>query len=346
LALLFNPNSRPLPPRRPTPLGRGPDLERARRALDEARVVGISGPPGAGKSRLALELAWRARDGAALDRVYWCDLAGAYGALRMARAIALGVGAQLRGAQTEGHLAQLAALLERRGPSLLVLDGLPDDDLEEHLEDLAGRTPGLSILVTSRHPLPPPARDLRLAPLALEDGLQLFAARAGVPLTASRRPVLSELVAALDGSPLAIELVAARHWLLPPCALLSHLEPRVQLLGALVGFERRALRAVIDWTWDLLELWERAATSQLSICSQPFDGHEARAVLDLSPFPGAPAPALALETLTRHALLEVIDTGAGRYRLHPALREYASEQLPTAARDAAVARRARMVPRL
>lgn len=249
-------------------------------------MVSLVGPGGSGKTRLAAEVAG-ARSGRRVG-VGWVDLAPLADSHLVTQHVAstLGVREQ-RGREITG------TLLEALGtsPLLLVLDNC------EHLlescailaDTLLRNTPRLRILATSRQALGIPGeRVLPVPPLAVPlagDGgaerapaVQLFVQRArdvapGFALTEQNSPAVARICRRLDGLPLAIELAAARVNLLPPEQLAARLDQAFDLVSSRssTGLPRhRTLRALIDWSFDLLSPGERTLLETVSLFAGGF----------------------------------------------------------------------------
>jgi predicted ATPase len=190
-----------------------------------ARLVTLTGAPGVGKTRLALEAAAQLR----MDEVVFVDLAE-QPVVDPDQVLAPIGEALMLGSPTADKSLTL-------GRVLLVID-----NFEHVLEGAAAvaallaRNPGISALVTSQRPLRVYGEwELSVPPLATSESVQLFVerARAGAPefaLTQSNAAVLAEICRRLDGLPLAIELAAPRIKLLPPHELLRRLDDRLMLL--------------------------------------------------------------------------------------------------------------------
>ena len=198
------------------------------------------------------------------------------------------------------------------------------------LAELLDRAETVTILATSREPLRlRTERELSLGPLAVENGVTLFLERAQAvrPGDELDRTVVAEVVERLEGLPLSIELAAPRVRALTPEVLLERLETRLSLLsgGYADAPERhRALRATLDWSYDLLGEGDRRAFARLGVFVGGFRLEAAAAVLGQDEVDAADRVA----SLVDKSL--VAPQGAGpapRYLMLETIREYALEQL-------------------
>jgi predicted ATPase/class 3 adenylate cyclase len=249
-------------------VGRADALARLEELLStDARLVTITGPGGAGKSRLALELA----AGAATERpVHLVGLAPVAESELVPGAIGRALGVR---EPAEGRLLEAIASRLNGTGALLYLDNL--EHLEAaavHVAELLDGAPDLQILATSRMPLRlSTERVLPLAPLTLDDATTLFvelAAARGVVLQADALQSVREICRRLDGLPLAIELVAARLVVLPPAEIVRALGEGLALRmeGPVDLPERqRTLRAAIDWSYQRLTDDQRALHGTLAV---------------------------------------------------------------------------------
>ncbi|MGW5387811.1 BTAD domain-containing putative transcriptional regulator [Nocardia sp. NPDC003963] len=342
-------------------LGRSDDLAELARLLRVSRVTTVLGPGGAGKTRVANELAART---ATAQPVVLVELAsvrpegtsrGAAVDIETAIAAAVGLGetvrdrtmSQVRPPTDSGR--RLRDALSAR-PMLLVLDNC------EHLiegaalvvADLVGSCPQLTVLTTSRSPLAITAETVYpLAPLTIDPAgspaTDLFAARARSvrPSVRLDAAVVARLCHTLDGLPLAIELAAARVRTMSVEDIERRLDQRFALLrtGDRTSPERhRTLHAVIAWSWNLLEPAERIVLRRMCRFPAGFTSAAAEAVA------GGPEVgdiAAAVDGLAGQSLLTVVEDEADeaeavpgvRYRMLETVREFGEQQLAAADRE-------------
>ena len=335
-------------------IGRDDDLARIDALLAAGRLVTVTGPGGAGKTRLALEAARRHRH-EYRDGAWLVDLASVTEPAKVGSAVLAAIG--LRGGSLfegsgamraeGGELDVLTDQLNGR-QSLLVVDNCEHviDSIAHLTAALLPRCAGLRVLATSREPLAIDGEALvPLGPLALPgpgDGVEQARRTASVRLFTERaaavRPgfdvdeeTLGEVlrvVRGLDGMPLALELAAARLRTLSPAALAAGLSDRFRLLatGNRSAFPRhRTLRAVIAWSWDLLGEHERTVAERVSFLPGGVTPASATAVCADTAVPAADVPEL-LAALVDRSLLHLAPE-PGRYRMLETLREYGVERL-------------------
>ncbi|MFC9700591.1 BTAD domain-containing putative transcriptional regulator [Streptomyces sp. NPDC056943] len=248
--------------------------------LRERRLVTLTGPGGVGKTRLAVEAARRVEEEFP-DGVWLVEFAGAGGELAEVAAAALelrddGVwGLRPDGERPPTTAERLAEVLRGRR-TLLVLDNCEHvvDEAASLTELLLRAAPGLVVLTTSQEPLALAGETLwAVEPLDTDGAFALFTARAaasapGLTLDAPAREAVRGICRRLDGIPLALELAATRVRALGVHGLLERLDDRFRLLDAgLRGAPARqqTLRAVIDWSWDLLSAPERTVLRRLAV---------------------------------------------------------------------------------
>ncbi|KAB8191469.1 AAA family ATPase [Nonomuraea phyllanthi] len=294
-----------LPARLTSFVGRSDDLARLSGLLGRARLVTLVGPGGVGKTRLAVELA---AELAVPDGVWLVELAAATG-------VRAAVEATLR-------TTDLVRALRGSAP-VIVLDNC------EHLIEDAARTArwllsevaGLRILATSREPLDIPGESLHhVRPLPEAQAAELFTVRAAAtrPDLPLEREEAARICRELDGIPLAIELAAARLRTMPVSVLVEQLGDRLAFRGGRTSEPRhRTLRAVIDWSWNLLSERERDLLRGLTVFS---GGATYEAISQVCG--GDPD---LLSSLVDKSLIGV--TG-DRYTMLETIRQYAAADLP------------------
>ncbi|HET6623484.1 MAG TPA: tetratricopeptide repeat protein [Gaiellaceae bacterium] len=262
-------------------VGRRRDLSGTLSLLSRAdvRLVTLTGPGGAGKSRLALEIAALT----ALERpVHLVGLAPVSDPEFVPVSIAHVLGVREGGRPLVDCIAEAVA----GSGALLLLDNFEHlAPAAAHVAALLDHAPDLDVLVTSRAPLRLSAEHVvPLEPLPMHDAATLFselAAARGVVLHDDSLPAIREICRRLDGLPLAIELVAARLAVLPPAQLLMALDEGLTLdmEGPVDLPERqRTLRATIDWSYGLLSESQRGLHQALAVFSGGCTLDDARAL--------------------------------------------------------------------
>jgi predicted ATPase/DNA-binding SARP family transcriptional activator len=358
----------PAPPRRLTNLpaqltsfvGRQPELRRVGKLLGEARLVTLTGPGGAGKTRLAVEAA-----GSLVEQlpdelshgVWFVPLAPVRDALDVPQAVLAALGLQeLAWPADPAEAARQAALppLDRLTDALtsrrllLVLDNC------EHVAVAAARlashvlaaAPWVRILVTSREPLGVtgetlcpvpslelPAEDAGASEAARSPAVRLFADRAaavrpGFALDEMTVGPVIRICRALDGIPLAIELAAARLRALTASQVADRLDDRFRLLsvGDRAALPRhQTLRAVVDWSWELLDEPERTVLRRLSAFSGGATPASAEPVCALDGDQGEVIDLIA--ALVDKSLVMATGEHEVRYQLLETVRAYAADRL-------------------
>ncbi len=310
------------------------------------RLLTLTGPPGVGKTRLALEIAERLAN-LLEDGVQFIPLATLDDAAQLAATIGTALGLTVGGKKAPD--ARLISHL-RRKQMLLVLDNFeqlltgPDMVVDPVAAQapatalvaaLLRECPELQIIVTSRERLHLRAEQRhRVAPLDEEAAVELFMQRiqlheVAANLTEADRPTLRAICRQLDCLPLAIELAAPRLDLLDPAALLAHVRAhRLDVLvdGALdLPPRQRTLRAAIQSSYILLTPAEQTLFCDLGVFVGSFD----HAAVDSLHH----APAL-LESLRSKSMLTVfLQHGAPRFALLETLREFALEHLVQSGRE-------------
>ncbi len=345
-------------------VGRGREMDEAKRLLSTTRLLTLTGSGGCGKTRLALQVAADLVD-AFDDGVWLVELAPLSDPALVAQTVASAL--RVREQPTRPLIATLADHLLPKD-LFLVLDNC------EHLiascahlaETLLRACPDLRILATSREPLGIPGETtyrvpslpmpdlLRLPPLerlTQYEAVRLFIERAAAAkpdfaVTNRNAPSVAQICHRLDGIPLAIELAAALVRVLPVHQIAARLDDRFRLLtggGRTALPHQQTLRATMDWSYDLLPEKGQALLRRLSgfaggwtleaaetVCGA--DGLEPFEVLNL------------LTVVVDKSLVMVVDEGAAtevRYWLQETVREYATGRLRDVGEEPALRRRRR-----
>ena len=320
-------------------LGRERELADVLDLVDSHRLVTLVGPGGAGKTRLAVEAA-HALSPTAPDGVWLVDLAAVRddtGVLTaLVRTLRLDEGV-LAGSPVPRSAHEVAAALEERRIVLLV-DNCEHvvDDAARVVETLLARCPDLRVMATSRETLGVPGEFLFVVPpLPLDQAVELFVERmsagGGRPLAvAGWRDAVAEICARLDGLPLAVELAAARARHLDLVEMVERLDRVFDLLveGPRTAQPRqRTLRAVVDWSYELLDGDEQRVFERLAAFSGGATLAAARAVCadgDVDPR-GVEA---VLGRLVDKSLVNLDRTPAGaRFSMLQTLADYADDKL-------------------
>lgn len=274
--------------------------------LDRLRahpLITLTGPGGVGKTRLALEAAWRARrSGRFTDGVWFVPLAG----LQPGSPVDAAVQTTL-GVQRVAGVPPLDRLVDYLRPQrlLLILD-----NCEHVLESVAmlcaaatAHCPQVTVLATSQAALRTSDETvIRVGPLAVSTGdaergdhlspaVALFLERAGAAgqqlvQTAGTRASVVELCRRLDGMPLSLQLAASRLGVLTPAQILERLPERFHLLRTADRFaadRHRTLQALVDWSYRLLSDPQRRLFDRVAVFRSPFDLDDAAAIGEQTP---------------------------------------------------------------
>jgi predicted ATPase len=353
-------------------VGRDADIARIAAVLGDARLATLTGPGGSGKTRLANEAAatlvgampdgvWLAELGPVVDPV---DLPQAVLSLFGARELGLLARRGARG--TPGPAAPQERIVDAIGDKqlLLVMDNC------EHLvtpaaaliDLLLARCPRLRVLATSREPLGITGEVLHpVGPLGMPAGEVAPAEALGFPAVrlladrgAAARPgfavdqrtlaAVLDICRRLDGIPLAIELAAARLRALSPEQIAARLDDRFRLLagGSRAALPRhQTLRAVVDWSWDLLSDPERVLARRLAVFPGGATLEAAERVCAGQELGGLDRDEVLwlLAALVEKSLVVTAEDGAGvRYSMLETMRAYGLERRQEAGEEAALRR--------
>jgi predicted ATPase/DNA-binding SARP family transcriptional activator len=336
-------------------VGRDTEVAQVLKSLGSARLVTLTGPGGVGKTRLAAEVSGRLAGGA-----WFVELAPVSDPAEVAYAVLAALGVRERvisrraGDLGAGPLDRLVAVLADRD-DVVILDNC--EHVIEAAAALAGRVlavcPRVRIVATSRQPLRIdgetlcPIPPLPVPPASYAEGPESYASvrllrdraaavRPEFELDASNAAAVARICRALDGMPLAIELAAVWLRTLTPGQLAERLDDRFALLtgGSRTALPRhRTLRAVVDWSWDLLEPAEQALARRLAVFPAGATLAMAERVCadDLLP------PARVLPALSGLVDKSIIAAGQAtegasspRYRMLETVRAYGLERLAEA----------------
>jgi predicted ATPase/class 3 adenylate cyclase len=327
-------------------IGRDTELEQTASALDDARIVTLTGVGGVGKTRLAYQVAAevlpRFREGAWL-----VELAAVRDPGGVADAFAAVFGVTARSGRSLSE-----SLVEFLGTKqlLLVVDNCEHllDPVAELIDEIVRVCPGVCILATSREGLAlvgerilavpslrTPADHADLDTTASSDAVQLFTDRAraadsSFALVNDNAPAVVRLCRRLDGVPLALELAAARINVMSPAELATALDHRFEVLaGGRRGAVKRqqTLRATIDWSYDLLTEAQQRLLARLAVFAGGCTRSAAEAICAGDPIEVRSVFGLLTELVERSLVVAERDRPETRYRLLETIREYGEDRL-------------------
>jgi predicted ATPase/DNA-binding CsgD family transcriptional regulator len=305
-------------------VGRDAETLSVRALLTDAGLVTLTGPGGAGKTRLAAQVA---ADQATRwpDGVWWVELATVTDSAQVAEAVAAAVGALVE--PGIGPVRSVTAELRERRV-LICLDNCEHvlDGAADLTDALLRACPEVAVLATSREPLGVPGETVwRIPPLDGDEALALFMERATTvrpwfTLDASSETAVRTMCKRLDGIPLALELAAAWLRTLTPQQIEAGLDNRFALLVRAprgVPARQQTLAASVDWSHDLLDPVDREVLHRLSVFAGSFTLAAARAVCGDD----------VLEPLGSLVDKSLVVAEEARFRLLETIRSYAAERL-------------------
>ena len=321
-------------------IGRDAELEQLREAIRSHRLVTLIGPGGAGKTRLAVEAAGVLRE-EHRDGAWLIELAGVVEPEGVAPAVAVALGASaltVPGAQPAGSTVELIVRHLAGRSVVVVMDNC------EHViaqaaalaDALIGSLPGLRFIATSREPLGVPGEILvAVGGLAPPAAVELFVERAravrpGFTADDRTRLVIEDVCRRLDGLPLAVELAAARLRALTVDTVAQRLDDRFRLLtgGARTALPRQqSLRAVVDWSYDLLFDDERVLFNRLAVFSGGCGLTAAEAVCADDQVPAGEILDVVSRLVDKSLVTAADAAGETRFTQHETLWQYGRERL-------------------
>jgi predicted ATPase/DNA-binding CsgD family transcriptional regulator len=325
-------------------VGRHTEIEAVAGLLEHHRLVTLTGPGGAGKTRLAVQVA-AGRSDRHPEGVWWVDLATVSDSTAVAETIAEAVGAPVVGGRVHALRTHLATWR-----SLLCLDNAEHllDGVASTVEAVLHACPHITVLVTSREPLGVPGEVvLGVPPLSDDDALSLFVDRARLvqpsfALDGSNEAAIRSIAAHLDGIPLALELAAAWVRTLTPQQVEAGLGDRFALLvRGPRGAQRRqrTLAGSIDWSHALLDETDRIVLRRLAVFAGTFGLAAARAVCAEGSVTAAEIlPALG-RLVDKSLVVADVQADESRYRLLETIRAFAAARLVEAEEDTALRER-------
>jgi non-specific serine/threonine protein kinase len=327
-------------------VGRQRELDELRRLVDATRLVTLTGPGGSGKTRLALQVAGELSKGSG-DGVWLVELAPLADPGRVGATVA-----SVLGIREDPNRPTIDVLVDAVGSRelLVVLDNCEHvvHSVATLAEALLRSCPGIHLLATSREPLgltgeqvyrvpslAVPENDDATEQVMASESVRLLLERAaehkpGFAITNADGLVVARICRRLDGMPLAIELAAARLRSLSPADLDERLDERFRLLtgGSRTALPRQqTLRALIDWSWELLNSAEQGVLARLSVFAGRFDLDGAEAVAASSDVRDYEVLD-HLGVLVDKSLVQADDTAERfRYSLLETVRQYGAEKL-------------------
>lgn len=335
-----------LPAAQATFIGRQQERQKVIEALQNSRLVTVTGPGGIGKTSLALNAASEVLT-AYPDGVWLIEVSRLSDPALLADTIARQL--HITASPGESTLETLTARLSR-AMALIILDGCEHMVPEvAHLADhILQRTTSIRVLVTSREwlsmrgerlvavePLPvPPDKAHNASQVSRHDAVTLFVDRAqsvlpGFELDDASAPLVAEICRRLDGIPLAIELAAARLSMLSLSQLLERLDRQFSVLGSRPGAavpHQQTLETTLDWSYDALAPVEAQLFNRLAVFSGGFTIDAVEAVCA----GGEVDQAMVLDLLGRlveTSLVTLTDGEPARYRLLEPIAQYARMRL-------------------
>lgn len=326
--------------------GREREIAEAQALLKNARLVTLFGMGGLGKTRLSLQIAADELD-AYPDGVWFLDLAPIKDQFLVQSVVAQTLSVQ---EEPGRQLTQTLCAHVKSRRMLLIFDNCEHvvSACADLVNALLRAAPELRILTTSREalrvpgeqtypvmPLAVPDRTASAEALAKSDAVQLFVDRARLhkpsfALTECEAPSVAELCARLEGIPLALELAAARMRTLSVADINVRLRDRFKLLtggGRVLLGRQQTLRALVDWSYDLLQENERVLFDRLSVFVGGFQLAAAEEICGTEPLLSEDVLDLLTSLVDKSLVMAEENDHGTRYRTLETIRDYARERL-------------------
>ncbi|HEY5310536.1 MAG TPA: NB-ARC domain-containing protein, partial [Casimicrobiaceae bacterium] len=335
-----------LPPQVTSFVGRERELAEAKALLGNTRILTLLGMGGLGKTRLSLQIGADVLEKYP-DGVWFVDLAPIKDG-----SLVPNVTAQVLGVREESGKPMLQTLCAyvKEHKLLLIIDNCEHlmNACAELANALLRSAPDVRMLATSRealhingeqtypvHPLRVPSRSAGAESLLRSDAVQLFIERTRLQkpdftVSESEAPAVADLCARLDGIPLALELAAARMRSMSVEQINERLNDRFRLLtgGSRVALERQqTLRALVNWSYDLLQENEQIVLDRLSVFVGGFDLAAAEAICGADPLDPYDVVDIVSSLVDKSLVMFGQESGGARYGLLETIREFAREHL-------------------
>lgn len=318
-------------------VGREVDLAVLRALLRDQRLVTLTGVGGAGKSRLAVQIAAEQAEQWP-DGVWWVELGSVLVGSELAKEVASALDTLVE--PRLGPLRSLAAQLRDRR-TLVCLDNCEHvlDAAAEVTATLLSDCPRMTVLTTSREPLGLAGEAVwQVPPLGETDALRLFVERAtlvspGFTLDATNEAAVRAMCTRLDGIPLALELAAAWARTLTPRQIEAGLDDRFVLLvrgPRGVAPRQQTLAASIDWSHALLEEPDQVVFRRLAVFPDGFSLEAARSVCAADDVDRDVAREAIGRLVDKSLVVADVRRAEARYRLLETIRHYAADHLAQA----------------
>jgi predicted ATPase/class 3 adenylate cyclase len=339
-------------------IGRERELTELEGLLQSTRLLTLVGMGGLGKTRLSLAVGVQVMDSFD-DGAWFADLASIREPSLVVSEVAKALG--VREEPGRRLVESVCAHLKPR-KTLLILDNCEQviRAAAEVANVILAEAPDVRIIATSREPLRVPGEQIYpVLPLPMPEraeGIEVLSRSAAVRLFVERAQLhrhsfsldehnalqVAELVARLEGIPLALELAAARVRSLAVADINARLNDRYKLLtggGPVLQERQQTLRALVDWSYDLLSEQERVALNRLSIFAGGFDLSAAEQICGVDPLPPEDIFDLLSSLVDKSLVTNEERVDGTRYRMLETLRDYGREKLQRAGESTVIAAR-------